>query len=54
MKFLIVDDEPLAIARLTRLLGSLGYTSIASASNGAEALGLVASREFDIAFLDVP
>lgn len=53
MKFLIVDDEPLAIARLTRLLGSLGHTSIASASNGAEALGLVASREFDIAFLDV-
>lgn len=53
MKILIVDDEPLALARLTRLLTSLGYTSIAQASSGAEAIELTAKHPFDIAFLDI-
>lgn len=53
MNFLIVDDEPLAIARLTRLLTSLGHTSITAASSGAEALELALHQKFDIAFLDI-
>lgn len=53
MNFLIVDDEPLAIARLTRLLTSLGHTSITAASNGQEALELALQQKFDVALLDI-
>lgn len=53
MNILIVDDEPLALARLTRLLTSLGHTSITQASSGAEAIELTAQHPFDIAFLDI-
>jgi two-component system, LytTR family, response regulator len=53
MNFLIVDDEPLAIARLTRLLTSLGHTSITAASSGQEALECASNQIFDIAFLDI-
>ncbi|MCL4431495.1 MAG: LytTR family DNA-binding domain-containing protein, partial [Epsilonproteobacteria bacterium] len=53
MNFLIVDDEPLAIARLTRLLTSLGHTSITAASSGQEALKYASQQTFDIAFLDI-
>ncbi len=53
MNFLIVDDEPLALARLTRLLTSLGHTSITQASSGAQALELASSQKFDIALLDI-
>lgn len=53
MNFLIVDDEPLAIARLTRLLTSLGHTSITAASSGAQALEAALQQKFDIAFLDI-
>jgi len=53
MNILIVDDEPLALARLTRLLTSLGYATITHASSGAEALVLAQSSPFDLAFLDI-
>lgn len=53
MKILIVDDEPLALSRLQRLLGTLGHTSITMASSGFEALGLAEQHDFDIAFLDI-
>lgn len=53
MNILIVDDEPLALARLTRLLTSLGHTSIIQASSGAEAIELAEQHPFDIAFLDI-
>ncbi|HQS66839.1 MAG TPA: LytTR family DNA-binding domain-containing protein [Sulfuricurvum sp.] len=53
MNFLIVDDESLAISRLTRLLTSLGHSSITAASNGAEALELASQQKFDIALLDI-
>jgi len=53
MNILIVDDEPLALARLTRLLTSLGHTSITQASSGTEAIELSAQYPFDIAFLDI-
>jgi two-component system LytT family response regulator len=53
MQLLIVDDEPLALARLTRLLTSLGHTSITQASSAAEAIELALQRTFDIAFLDI-
>lgn len=53
MNLLIVDDEPLALLRLERLLGELGYTSITKASSGMEALNLAQLHTFDIAFLDI-
>jgi len=53
MKILIVDDESLALARLYRLLTSLGYSDISQASSGEEALELAAQKDFDIAFLDI-
>ncbi len=53
MNFLIVDDESLAISRLTRLLTSLGHISITAASSGAEALELASQQKFDIALLDI-
>lgn len=53
MNILIVDDEPLALARLHRLLGSLGYDSISQASSGFEALELSKQHRFDVAILDI-
>lgn len=53
MNILIVDDEPLALARLKRLLNTLGHTSIVEASSGAQALELAHQHPFDIAFLDI-
>jgi len=53
MKILIVDDEPLALSRLERLLTSLGYTQITSASNASEALAKAEQTKYDIAFLDI-
>ncbi len=55
MNVLIVDDEPLARERLTRLVGELeGYTVLEpSASNGEEALALIDSLKPDIVLLDI-
>jgi len=53
MNILIVDDEPLALARMQRLLNILGYTSITQATSGSEALECLNVRTFDIAFLDI-
>ena len=38
MKILIVDDENLAISRLTRLLNDLGYDDITSFDNPMDAI----------------
>ena len=51
MKILLVDDEPLALSRLQRLLGSIGYTEITTATSGIEALKIAAKTQFDLAFL---
>ncbi|MBB1332692.1 response regulator transcription factor [Pseudoalteromonas sp. SR44-5] len=54
MKVLIVDDEPLARARLQRLLAHYpDYNHAAQASNGNEALQQVKLQAPDIVFLDV-
>jgi len=51
MNVLIVDDEPLARERLSRLVGELdGYRVLEpSASNGEEALALIESLRPDVA-----
>src|SRR3546814_6040632 len=55
MNVLIVDDEPLARERLSRLVGDLdGYRVLEpSASNGQEALSLIEELRPDIVLLDI-
>lgn len=55
MKVLIADDEPLARERLARLITALpGYEPmLESATNGHEALQLVAEQQPDIVLLDI-
>lgn len=55
MNVLIVDDEPLARERLSRLVSELeGYHVLEpSASNGEEALALIDSLKPDIVLLDI-
>lgn len=54
MNVLIVDDEPQARDRLSRVLGELeGYTVLEpSATNGEEALALIDSLKPDVVLLD--
>jgi two-component system response regulator AlgR len=54
IKVLIVDDEPLARARLSRLLSDFpGYTVAGEASNGLEAVQLADACRPDIVLLDI-
>lgn len=53
MKILIVDDEALALARLKRMLGTLGYEDITEASDAKSALEAMKKERFDLALLDI-
>ena len=54
IRFLIVDDEPLAVERLEILLGRLGGAEVAgTAHDGAAALALVESTRPDAVLLDI-
>jgi len=54
LRVLIVDDEPLARARVRRLLGREPRVSaIDEARSGAEAVRLIGQRRPDLVFLDV-
>lgn len=53
MKILIVDDEALALARLKRMLTTLGYKDIVEADNAASALTAVKESHFDLVLLDI-
>lgn len=49
---LVVDDEPVIIELLRTYLTGLGY-EVATAMNGADALGIVESRRPDAVLLDL-
>jgi two-component system LytT family response regulator len=50
----VVDDEPLAVERLVRLLDRSGRVEIAgTATDPEEALGALGSADLDVLFLDV-
>lgn len=53
MKILIVDDEALALARLKRMLTTLGYEDIIEADNAQSALKAVEEHHFDLVLLDI-
>jgi len=52
-KILLVDDEKGILTMLENLLNQEGYTQIATASSGNEALHLVENVAFDLIVLDV-
>lgn len=54
MKVLVVDDEPLARARLVRILSRIrGIASVEEAANGAAALSMVEDSPPDVVLLDI-
>jgi len=53
MKILIVDDEALALARLKRMLNTLGFQDITEADNAQSALEHIKNETFDLALLDI-
>ena len=53
MKYLVVDDEPLAVMRMQKMLESLGVKDIITASNGQIALDLVKQHHPHVIFLDI-
>lgn len=53
MKFLIVDDEPLARLRLQKMLEHFGYSDIMTATNGAKAIEAVTQNHPHVVFLDI-
>jgi DNA-binding LytR/AlgR family response regulator len=54
LRTLLADDEPLAIERLTFLLGDIAGTEVVgTASNGREAAEKIAELKPDLVFLDV-
>jgi len=53
MKYLIVDDEPLAIMRLQKMLQDAGITDIITAENGQDAIDMVKKNRPEVIFLDI-
>ncbi len=51
-KVLVIDDDPVVGKSFDRVLSPKGYAVIA-ASDGAEALGRLASEDYDVVFTDI-
>lgn len=52
-QLLLIDDEPGIIRMMETLLRKEGFSRIASATTGSEALRLIGTRYFDLVVLDV-
>ncbi|WP_101757376.1 response regulator [Oceanicoccus sp. KOV_DT_Chl] len=52
-KILLVDDSPLIRKALSRYLDKLGYNNILEASDGDEAVDIVAAQNPDFLFMDI-
>ena len=53
MKILIVDDEPIALKSLKRLLHRRGIENCELCENGGEALRLLTKNRYDVVLLDI-
>jgi response regulator NasT len=53
VRIVVAEDEALIRMDLVEMLGEAGYTVVAQASDGAEAMSLVAEHQPDLAILDV-
>jgi len=53
VKILIVDDEALALARLKRMLNTLGHEDVTEADNAISALEAIKESHFDLVLLDI-
>ena len=53
MKYLVVDDEPLAVLRLVKMLKHAGITDIITATNGQKAIDEVEKHHPHVIFLDI-
>ena len=53
IRVFLVEDDPLVAMMLEGYLDVLGHEIVATAATVAEALDLVAKRDFDLAILDV-
>ena len=53
IRAIVTDDEPLARARLTRILSMHGVDVVAQGENGQQAIELVFEHDIDILFIDI-
>lgn len=53
MNILLVDDEPVALTSLARLLKRRGYRKVKICPEGREAINLISKNDFDIVLLDL-
>jgi len=53
IRAIVTDDEPLARARLTRILSMHGVDVVAQGENGQQAIELVSKHDIDILFIDI-
>jgi len=53
MKILIIDDEPIALKSIRRLLKQRGLRDVKICDNGPEAIDLIKSEPFDVVVLDI-
>lgn len=53
LRAIVVDDEPMALARLSRLLREDGVEVLAECADGASALAALRTHTLDAAFLDI-
>jgi putative two-component system response regulator len=51
-RLLLVDDDPIALTVLQRLLGAAGYHDVKATSDPREAIGLFAELDPDLVFVD--
>ena len=53
MKILVVDDEPVALTSIRRLLKRRGLRDVKICNNGLEAIALIKAEDFDVVLLDL-
>lgn len=53
MKVLLVDDEPLELENLEKMVNDLGVYEVMKAENGIEAINYLQSEKTDLIFLDI-